>query len=87
MPRALYCSYAMEDVRGELLKYINQNQKQRHHRKQTCIKLRNREMENGETKTVPKSWAMVGGDGPRSYAQNSSYQVYILSLNIFYRLT
>jgi hypothetical protein len=37
-------------------------------------------MENEETKTVPKSWAMVGGDGPRSYAQNSSYQVYILSL-------
>eukprot|EP00258_Populus_trichocarpa_P028343 XP_024444362.1 probable S-adenosylmethionine-dependent methyltransferase At5g38780 isoform X3 [Populus trichocarpa] len=31
-------------------------------------------MENEETKTVPKSWAMVGGDGPRSYAQNSSYQ-------------
>jgi indole-3-acetate O-methyltransferase len=54
--------------------------------KETCIKLRNREMENEETKTVPKSWAMVGGDGPRSYAQNSSYQVYILSLNIFYRL-
>ncbi|KAJ6861388.1 hypothetical protein NC651_037468 [Populus alba x Populus x berolinensis] len=27
-----------------------------------------------ETITVPKSWAMVGGDGPRSYAQNSSYQ-------------
>jgi hypothetical protein len=37
-------------------------------------------MENEETKTVPKSWAMVGGDGPRSYAQNSSYQVYSLSL-------
>jgi hypothetical protein len=48
--------------------------------KETCIKLRNREMENEETKTVPKSWAMVGGDGPRSYAQNSSYQVYSLSL-------
>lgn len=27
-------------------------------------------MENEESKT----WAMVGGDGPRSYAQNSSYQ-------------
>jgi len=56
------------------------------YRKETCIKLGNREMENEETKTVPKSWAMVGGDGPRSYAQNSSYQVSILSLSIFYRL-
>jgi indole-3-acetate O-methyltransferase len=43
-------------------------------------------MATEEIKELPKSWAMVGGDGPRSYAQNSSYQVYILSLNIFYRL-
>ncbi|KAG6743186.1 hypothetical protein NC652_038533 [Populus alba x Populus x berolinensis] len=37
-------------------------------------------MENEETKTVPKSWAMVGGDGPRSYAKNSSYQRGLLDI-------
>lgn len=37
-------------------------------------------MENEETKTVPKSWAMVGGDGTRSYAQNSSYQRGVLDV-------
>ncbi|KAB5516640.1 hypothetical protein DKX38_027288 [Salix brachista] len=28
----------------------------------------------GEIKELPKSWAMLGGDGPESYTLNSSYQ-------------
>ncbi|KAI9379631.1 hypothetical protein POPTR_017G121800v4 [Populus trichocarpa] len=31
-------------------------------------------MATEEIKELPKSWAMVGGDGPQSYTQNSSYQ-------------
>ncbi|CAK7344191.1 unnamed protein product [Dovyalis caffra] len=31
-------------------------------------------MANEEIKTLGGSWAMVGGDGPSSYAQNSNYQ-------------
>ncbi|KAJ6369638.1 hypothetical protein OIU76_027978 [Salix suchowensis] len=31
-------------------------------------------MAMGEIKELPKSWAMLGGDGPESYTQNSSYQ-------------
>jgi indole-3-acetate O-methyltransferase len=30
-------------------------------------------MATEEIKEMPKSWAMVGGDGPQSYTQNSSY--------------
>jgi len=37
-------------------------------------------MATEEIKEMPKSWAMVGGDGPQSYTQNSSYQVHILPL-------
>jgi indole-3-acetate O-methyltransferase len=39
-------------------------------------------MTTEEIKEMPKSWAMVGGDGPQSYTQNSSYQVHILPLVI-----
>jgi hypothetical protein len=39
-------------------------------------------MATEEIKELPKSWAMVGGDGPPSYTQNSSYQVHILPLTI-----
>jgi hypothetical protein len=39
-------------------------------------------MATEEIKELPKSWAMVGGDGPQSYTQNSSYQVHILPLTI-----
>jgi len=39
-------------------------------------------MTTEEIKEMPKSWAMVGGDGPQSYTQNSSYQVHILPLII-----
>jgi indole-3-acetate O-methyltransferase len=39
-------------------------------------------MATEEIKEMPKSWAMVGGDGPQSYTQNSSYQVHILPLII-----
>jgi hypothetical protein len=39
-------------------------------------------MATEEIKEKPKSWAMVGGDGPQSYTQNSSYQVHILPLVI-----
>jgi hypothetical protein len=37
-------------------------------------------MATEEIKELPKSWAMVGGDGPQSYTQNSSYRVHILPL-------
>jgi len=39
-------------------------------------------MATEEIKELPKSWAMVGGDGPQSYTQNSSYQVHLLPLII-----
>jgi hypothetical protein len=39
-------------------------------------------MATEEIKEMPKSWAMVGGEGPQSYTQNSSYQVHILPLII-----
>jgi quinol-cytochrome oxidoreductase complex cytochrome b subunit len=39
-------------------------------------------MATEEIKELPKSWAMVGGDGPQSYTQNSAYQVHILPLII-----
>jgi len=37
-------------------------------------------MATEEIKELPKSWAMVGGDGRQSYTQNSSYRVHILPL-------
>jgi hypothetical protein len=37
-------------------------------------------MATEEIKELPKSWAMVGGDGLQSYTQNSSYRVHILPL-------